>query len=112
MIDIEIKQQYNQLKSDVDKFYAHIEPEKVQAGINELEKKLQQKEVWENQELSQKISQELKEHKDLLGTFESWFQSLADVEAIFELYEEAGDEELFKEAQESLKKLSGELSAW
>ena len=112
MIDIEIKQQYNQLKSEVEKLYKHIEPEKIQSEIDELEGKLQKKEVWENQELSQKTSQELKEHKDLLGTFDSWFQSLADVEAIFELYEESGDEELFKEAQDSLKKLSNELSAW
>ena len=114
MIDIELKQQYNQLKSEVDKLYNHIEPKKVLSEIEELEKKLQQKEVWENQELSQKISQELKEHKDLLGIFESWHQNLADIEAIFELYEESDneDEELFKEAQKTLKQISDELSGW
>ena len=80
---------YNQLKEEVEKLFEHIEPKKIEAEIEELEEKLQQKEVWENQELSQKTSQELKEKKDLIALFESWHQNLADVEASFELYEEA-----------------------
>ena len=115
MIDIEVKQQYNQLTSEVDKLYNHIEPEKIKKEIEELEGKLQQKEVWENQELSQKTSQELKEKKDLILLFDNWHQNLADVEAIFELYEEEiekGDDELFNEAQNILKTLSNEVFAW
>ena len=115
MIDIEVKQQYNQLTSEVDKLYNHIEPEKIKKEIEELEEKLQQKEVWENQELSQKTSQELKEKKDLILLFDNWHQNLADVEAIFELYEEEiekGDDELFNEAQNILKALSDEVFAW
>ena len=112
MIDIEVKQQYNQLKSEVEKLYTHIEPKKIQSEIQNLEEKLQQKEVWENQELSQKTSQELKEKKDLISLFENWYQSLADVEAIFELYEESKDDELFEEAQNILKTLSDEVFAW
>ena len=112
MIDVEIKQQYNQLKSEVEKLFKYIESDKVQAEIEDLEKELQKKEVWENQELSQKISQELKEKKDLIAIFDNWHQNLADVEASFELYDEAKDEELLIEAQEILKTLSTELSAW
>ena len=115
MIDIEVKQQYNQLTSEVDKLYNHIEPEKIKKEIEELEGKLQQKEVWENQELSQKTSQEIKEKKDLILLFDNWHQNLADVEAIFELYEEEiekGDDELFNEAQNILKTLSDEVFAW
>ena len=112
MIDIEIKQQYNQIKDEVAKLYSHIEPQKIEAKIGELEKELQKKEVWENQELSQKISQELKENKDLIGIFEAWLQKLDDIEAIFELYEESKDEELFNEAKSTLKSISDELGAW
>ncbi len=112
MIDIEVKQQYNQLKDEVEKLFKHIEPKKIEAEIKELEGKLQQKEVWENQELSQKTSQELKEKKDLIALFENWHQNLADVEASFELYEEAKDDELFEEAQNILKTLSDEVFAW
>ena len=112
MIDIEVKQQYNQLKEEVEKLYEHIEPKKIEAEIGELEEKLQQKEVWENQELSQRISQDLKEKKDLVSVFDSWYQNLANVEASFELYEEAKDEELFEEAQNILKTLSDEVFAW
>ena len=112
MIDVEIKQHYNQLTVEVGKLYKHIEPEKLNSEIKELEEKLQQKEVWENQELSLKISQELKEKRDLSALFEKWQQNLDDVEAIFELYEESKDEELFNEAQEILKLLSKEVDAW
>ncbi len=112
MIDIEIKQQYNQIKDEVAKLYSHIEPQKIEAKINELEEELQKKEVWENQELSQKISQELKENKDLINVFDTWQQKLDDIEAIFELYEESKDEELFNEAENTLKSISDELGAW
>ena len=115
MIDIELKQQYNQLKGEVDKLYNHIEPKKVEAEIEELENKLQQKEIWENQELSQKISQELKEQKDLLGIFEGWRQNLADVSAVFELCGEDENDngnDLLTEAQSTLNKISDELSNW
>ena len=112
MIDVEIKQQYNQLKSEVEKLFKYIEPDKIQSEIENLEKDLQKKEVWENQELSQNISQELKEKKDLIAIFDNWHQNLADVEASFELYEEAKDEEFLNEAQEIIKTLSSELSAW
>ena len=112
LIDIEIKQQYNQLKTEVDKLYQHIEPVKINSEIKESEEKLQKKEVWENQELSQKISQELKEKKDIIELFENWHQNLADVEAVFELYDESKDEELFNEAQDILKNLTDEVAAW
>lgn len=112
MIDIEVKQQYNQLNSEVEKLYDHIEPSKIQTEIVELEDKLQQKDTWENPELSQKISQDLKERKDLLAQFSTWKEHLADVEAVFELYDEEKDEELFSEAQDLLTKLNEEISAW
>ena len=48
-LDVEIKQHYNQLTAEVGKLYKHIEPEKLNSEIKELEEKLQQKEVWENQ---------------------------------------------------------------
>ena len=112
MIDIEIKQQYNQLISEVEKLYNHLEPEKIKKEIDILENKLQQKEVWENQELSQKTAQELKEKKDLISLFERWHQNLADVKASFELYEESNDDEFLNESQRILKTLAAEVFNW
>ena len=112
MIDVEVKQQYNQLKSEVEKLYKYIKPSEINADIEKLEEKLQQKEVWSDQELSQKISQELKEKKDLVGLFDKWHQNLEDVDAVFELYEEEKDDELFNEALSILKSLSTELEEW
>ena len=95
MIDIEVKQQYNQLNSEVEKLYDHIEPAKIQAEIVELEDKLQQKDTWENPELSQKISQDLKERKELSALFSGWKDELENVEVMFELFEEEKEENLF-----------------
>lgn len=115
MIDIEIKQQYSQLKTEVEKLFSYINPQKIKLEIEEMEEKLQQKEVWENQELSQKIAHELKEHKDILSIFDFWEMKLADVKVIFELYDDdfdKVDDELLKEAHEILKKISHEVEAW
>lgn len=86
--------------------------EGINKSVNELNKKLQDPSVWENQEISTKISQDLKENKDILNTVSSWETSLSDAEVLIELYEESHDEAMLKEAQQQLKSLKQELEKW
>lgn len=80
--------------------------------VNKLNEKLQDPSVWENPEISTKISQELKENKDVLNTVSDWETSLSDAEVLIELYEESHDEDTLKEAQQQLKHLKLELEKW
>lgn len=86
--------------------------ENIKVTAKELEQKLQDPSVWENQELSTKISQELKENKDVLAQVEAWETMLSDSEVLIELYEESQDEETAKETLEHLKELDKQLEKW
>lgn len=80
--------------------------------VKELEEKLQDSSIWENLEISSKLSQELKEYKDVINQVGNWEDLLSDAAVMIELYEESHDEESFVEAQNSLKKLKQELEKW
>ncbi len=84
----------------------------VSKTVCQLEEKLQDANVWENVETSSKLSQELKENKDVLAQVKSWETLLSDVEVLTELYEESHEDEALKEAQQRLKILKQELEKW
>ena len=84
----------------------------VSKTVKELEEKLQDSSVWENPEISSKISQELKENKDILSQVLDWETLLSDAQVLIELCEESHDEEALSEAQENLKKLKKDLETW
>lgn len=86
--------------------------ENIRLKAVELEQKLQEPSVWENQELSTKISQELKENKDVLTQVEGWETILSDSDVLIELYEESQDEETAQEVFEHLKELDKQLEKW
>ncbi len=84
----------------------------IKSKTQELEEKLQNSEVWNNPELSSKISQELKENKDILSMIESWELLLSDSQVLIELYEESHDNQMFEEAMQHLKDLNKKLEQW
>lgn len=77
-----------------------------------LQLELQDSSVWENTELSTKISQEVKEYRDILEQVERWEELLSDSEVLIELYEESKEDASIEEAQDYLKKLKKELETW
>ncbi len=84
----------------------------VEQLVSEFEEKLQDSNVWENLEISSKISQELKENKDVLNQVKGWETLLSDAEVLIELYEESHDKDTLKEAQQEIKTLKQELEKW
>lgn len=77
-----------------------------------LQLELQDSSVWENTELSTKISQDVKECRDTLEQVERWEELLSDAEVLIELYEESKEDASLEEAQDNLKKLKKELETW
>ena len=80
--------------------------------MNALQLELQDSSVWENTELSTKISQEVKECRDTLEQVDRWEELLSDSEVLIELYEESKEDASLEEAQDYLKKLKKELETW
>lgn len=73
---------------------------------------MQLPETWQNQILSIKISQDLKEKKDTIALIESFQQTLDDFPVLLEMVVEENDENLFNELDNNLKKLQKELNSY
>ena len=111
MIYDELKQSYNIAKTELKKAEDYLNPTELNICVKNCEIELQKTEVWQNSELSSKISKQLKEAKDTIILINSWKNILEDVEVMFELYEECKEENILKDTEKSLKKLLSELEA-
>lgn len=78
------------------------------AELKEIEKKLQSPDVWSNQNLASELGAKSREIKDNIDSVNKWTSMLEDIEIALEL----GDEELLKETEENIKKLSKELDSF
>lgn len=76
--------------------------------LQELEAKLQDPSVWNNQKLASEIGQEVRELKDKISLFESWKSTIEDALTAHEI----GDEELIKESELSLIELEKQLDKY
>jgi peptide chain release factor 2 len=80
------------------------------ARIAELEAEMSEPGFWDDQEKAQKIINEVNGLKDLVQTFEKHAAALEDLQVTYELVKEEKDEELLKELEEEVAKLSKELN--
>jgi len=80
--------------------------------IHRLELELQKQEVWENIELSGRISKELNEKKETLTVVDDWMKKSDDTFAILEILESENDEELLNEFQKNIVDLNSAISKW
>ncbi len=112
MLYEEIKQNYNPVKTMLQKALKIFNIESLKKSITDNEQKLQQSEIWSNPEVSSKISQEIKEDKDNLEKITNWQNLSSDIETLFELFEETKDETLLSEVENTIKQLKSELELW
>ena len=102
---------YNSAKLMLKKAKDYLKPDELILSVQKNERELQNPEVWQNSELSSKISKELKDAKDTISLTEKWEREISDVSVLIELYDELKDEEALTEAEKSLKNLIKELEA-
>ena len=102
---------FNNAKSMLKKAKDYLKPDGLALSVQKNEEEIQKPEVWQNSELSSKISKELKEAKDTISLIEKWERELSDASVLIELYDELKDEDSLKEAEKSLKLLIKELEA-
>ncbi|MFA7658058.1 MAG: peptide chain release factor 2 [Candidatus Gastranaerophilaceae bacterium] len=104
-MDIEIKQQFNNLKTRVQKAQECLDSKRLKIELEEVEKKLQSPEIWSNQDLASALGSQAREIKDNLALISSWDNVLDDIEVAIDLE----DEELLVETKVNLEKLEHEL---
>lgn len=106
-MDIELKQKFDEIKLKISDMQKYLEINTKNQKITELETKLQEPDLWQNQELYTKISQELKDLKTVVAVSSNWDNKISDCEVLFELAEE--DEESLAELTQTLNLLEDEL---
>ena len=79
--------------------------------VEELEKKIEKPEFWDNAEESQKVMKELKSLKEFLEHVEGMKIQYEDVEMLIEMAEEEGDEAMIPDIRKELKKFESEFEA-
>ena len=84
----------------------------VKAEITELEAKMQDPDIWNDQKKAGELSRRLNELKKVLLQHTEWQTLFEDTQVLLELSEEADDESLASEAEENISKLSKELAQW
>jgi len=102
---------FNTSKTMLKKAKDYLKPDELALSVQKNEQELQKPEVWQNAELSSKISKELKDSKDTILMIERWERELSDSAVLIELYDELKDEDTLKEAEISLKALIKDLEA-
>ena len=112
MLYDDVKQNFNPVKTMFEKALKSFDVNSLKNSIKINESKLQQSDVWSNQELSSQISHEIKEDKDNLEKIAHWKSLVSDIETMFELYEETKDDSVLNEADFTIKKLKSELETW
>ena len=103
-MDIEIKQQYNNLKNRFEKINI-FDIDKLNKELSDLEAELQTPEVWSNQKKASELGAKVRDIKDNLEFINKWQGVLDDCETAFEL----GDEDLINEYAQSLKEMETAL---
>ena len=76
--------------------------------LEELESKLQDSSVWNNQKLATEIGQQVRELKDKISLFEDWKSVIEDAFTA----QEIGDDELIRESENALFELEKQLDKY
>ncbi len=84
----------------------------LKAEISELEAKMQDPDIWNDQKKAGELSRKLNELKKIIEQQKDWESLFEDTQILFELSEESDDKSLENEALENIEKLSKELAHW
>jgi len=77
-----------------------------------LEAELQAPETWQNQEKAVKLSQEVKEKKDVITLLDGWQTALDDYAELMTIAQEESDEAMLGEIENNLKELEKKLKKY
>lgn len=87
----------------------HFDPLRLGKRVEELENKMQEANFWDNVEEAQLITQEAKNLKDKLESYNGFVKSLQDIEELIDLTSDEEDEETYRDIIREIDSLGEEL---
>ena len=100
MVELDnIKNELNTYKEPLKELESALSIESKREKVQELERRMEEPDFWEDAELAQKQSKELKDLKDTIDSIEGLNQQFEDIEVLLEMGYEENDPEMIPEIQ-------------
>jgi len=106
----EYKLRINALDAPIEELSRALDIDGIKNELTELEKQTEAEDFWGDLENSQVVLKRISRIKEKLAKFDGFVSDLADIRALFELAEEAEDEEAAEEVGELLTALEKALA--
>src|SRR5215471_9843731 len=97
------------LRRRVDDARAYLQIEAARTRLTELEQEASRADLWEDQEQARKVTTELARLRDDLEVFDGLEERLSEVETLYELGREEGDDSVESEIDAGVASLSSDL---
>ncbi|MED1439726.1 MULTISPECIES: peptide chain release factor 2 [Aeribacillus] len=107
---VEIRNELEKMAKRLADFRGSLDLEEKEARIKKLEEKMAAPNFWDDQQAAQKVINEANALKDLVGEFNHLNESYENLQVTYELIKEEPDDDLQRELESELKKLTKELN--
>jgi peptide chain release factor 2 len=97
------------LRRRVDDARAYLQIDAARTRLAELEQEASRPDLWEDQEQARKVTTELARIRDDLGVFDGLEERLSEVETLFQLGREEGDDSVEPEVDSDVVSLAADL---
>src|SRR5947208_7680031 len=97
------------LRRRVDDARAYLQIDAARARLAELEQEASRPDLWEDQDQARKVTTELARLRDDLGVFDGLEERLSEVETLFQLGREEGDDSVEPEVDAGVVSLAADL---
>lgn len=104
-MNIELKPQFNALKTRFNSLIEHFDTEALQKELSALEEQMQTPEIWGNQKKASQLGSQIRDIKDNLEFIEKWQTILDDTEVALDIQ----DEDLLNECAQNLNFMESAL---
>jgi peptide chain release factor 2 len=99
----------SELRRRVDDARSYLQIDAARTRLSELEQEASKPDLWEDQERARKVTTELARVRDDLVVFDGLEERLSEVETLFELGREEGDDSVEPEVEAGVAALSADL---
>ncbi|WP_133309158.1 peptide chain release factor 2 [Aeribacillus pallidus] len=107
---VEIRNELEKMAKRLADFRGSLDLEEKEARIKKLEEQMAAPNFWDDQQAAQKVINEANALKDLVGEFNHLNESYENLQVTYELIKEEPDDDLQRELESELKKLTKELN--
>lgn len=109
----ELREIIKELDKNLDMIGSHLNPEKLNTEIRQIEKQTLEENFWDDSQKAQEIMADLSDKKDNFKTFTSFEEELKDQSDLLDIIEESNEDlESLNEIEEILNSLKKEIGSF